>query len=171
MCIWVWIWALSFLLYPRVKCLYLNGICIQDSFLFLKDLKEAVYNSNQEVTSVKQLSAVYDYKTWLKPFIITPHNHTAPHNFLFRCNESGSSVMLYRNWSTDEWLPQTPNDGLMLLKVFMHVFRSDSLYIRMNDLPWFPLWILYESWWHSLSSNYRTSPLELPPNFPLLMTS
>ena len=129
---------MSFFLYPRIKCvnkcLYLNGICIQDSFLFLKDLKEALQQQSR-VTSVKQLSAVYDYKTWLKPFIITPHNHTAPHNFLFRCNESGSSVMLYRDWSTDEWLPQTPNDGLMLLKVFMHVFRSDSLYIRMNDLP------------------------------------
>lgn len=86
----------------------------------LKDLKEAVYNSNQEVTSVKQLSAIYDYKTWLKPFINTPHNHTAPHNFLFQCNESGSAVMLYRNWSSDEWRPQTPDDELMLLKVFMH---------------------------------------------------
>ena len=98
----------------------------------LKDLKEAVYNSNQEVTSVKQLSAIYDYKTWLKPFINTPHNHTAPHNFLFRCNESGNAVMLYRNWSSDEWQPQTPDDELMLLKVFMHnnyytcMFRSDS---------------------------------------------
>ena len=36
--------------------------------------------------------------------------------------------MLYRNWSTDQWLPQTPGDGLMLLKVFMYVFRSDSMY-------------------------------------------
>ena len=93
----------------------------------LKDLKEAVYNSNQEVTSVKQLSAVYDYKTWLKPFINTPHGHTSPHNFLFQCNEKGSAVMFYRNWSTDEWLPKTPDDGVMLLKVLMHVFRSDSL--------------------------------------------
>ena len=93
----------------------------------LKDLKEAVYNSNQEVTSVKQLSAVYDYKTWLKSFINTPHGHTSAHNFLFQCNEKGSAVMFYRNWSTDEWLPKTPDDGVMLLKVLMHVFRSDSL--------------------------------------------
>ena len=127
----VCVWALSFCLHPRVGASFFNFVLhrllFKIPFTFsLKVLKEAVWISNQEVTSVKQLSAMYDYMTWLKPFINTPHNHTAPHNFLFRCNVSGSAEMLYQNWSTDEWLPQTPNDGL---KVFMHefIYRSESL--------------------------------------------
>lgn len=74
-------------------------------------------NSNQEITSVKCLDAIYDYKGWLSPHINTPHNHTTPHNFMFQCDEKGTALMYYRNWSSDEWLPPPPQPGIELLKV------------------------------------------------------
>ena len=76
-----------------------------------------MYNSNQEIVGVKQLRRVFDYKSWLLPYIETRHNHTAPHNFLFHLGSKGKVVMFYRNWSSDDWLPAPPKDGLMILKV------------------------------------------------------
>ena len=36
------------------------------------DLEQAVCNSNQEIVGVKQLRRVFDYKSWLLPYIETP---------------------------------------------------------------------------------------------------
>ena len=85
--------------------------------MYLIDLREAVFNSNQEIASVTHLNAIYDFKGWLAPYINTPHNHTTPHNFLFMCNDDGNAVMLYRNWSSDQWLPPPPQPAIQLLKV------------------------------------------------------
>ena len=81
------------------------------------DLEQAVYNSNQDIVEVKQLKRIVDYKSWIKPFIDTPHYHTAPHNFVFRLSNEGKAVMHYRKWSSDSWLPAAPKEGLSLLKV------------------------------------------------------
>ena len=40
------------------------------------DLKQAAYNSNHDITSVKNFTVLYDYKSWLSPYINTPHYHT-----------------------------------------------------------------------------------------------
>ena len=77
-------------------------------------MKEALYHSDQDIKSVKQLEYLFDVKSWIIPYIDTPQNHTNPHNFLFRQNEKGEAVMLYRNWSSDPWVK---GDGLKLLKV------------------------------------------------------
>ena len=77
-------------------------------------MKEALYHSDQDIKSVKKLEYLFDVKSWIIPYIDTPHNHTNPHNFMFRNNENGEAVMLYRNWSSDTWVT---SDGLKLLKV------------------------------------------------------
>ena len=81
------------------------------------DLKQAAYNSNHDITSVKNFTVLYDYKSWLSPYINTPHNHTTPHNFLYQMDARGKAVMVYQNWSSDQWLPSHPKPGLELLKV------------------------------------------------------
>ena len=81
------------------------------------DLEQAVYNSDQEIVGVKQLRRVFDYKSWLLPYTETPHNHTAPHNFHFCMGSGGKVVMFYCNWSSNDWLPAPPKDGLTILKI------------------------------------------------------
>jgi hypothetical protein len=66
---------------------------------------------------VTQLKQLYDYKKWVKPHIDTPHEHTNPHNFLFRLNSKKEAIMLYRNWSSDSWISGPEGEGLKLLKV------------------------------------------------------
>ena len=91
------------------------------------ELEEAILNSDQRIIRVRQIEELYDIKAWIKPYINTPHGHTNPHNFLFRQSTSGRAEMLYRNWSSDPWLPAAPEPGLLLLKV------SSSKYIDLDD--------------------------------------
>ena len=88
-------------------------------------------NSNHHVVKVTEIQEVYDDKTWLKPCIDTPHRHTSPHNFLFRRNQHGKAEMLYRNWSSDAWMPQAPKTGLVLLKVSILLSRAASYSISL----------------------------------------
>ena len=81
------------------------------------DLKSTVINSNHEIVGVKELMQIRDIKGWLTPVINTPEKHSNPHNFLFRRNVDGKAEMYYRNWSSDPWLPEMPNLGLILLSV------------------------------------------------------
>lgn len=89
-----------------------------------------MYNSDQVIVEVKQLKRVFDYKSWLLPYIETPHHHTAPHNFLFRMGSERKVVMFYRNWSSDDWLPAPPKDGLTILKVIYCYQLANSYNLR-----------------------------------------
>ena len=93
------------------------------------DLEEAVFQSSHDIVGAKQLRRILDYKSWLLPYIETPHHHTAPHNFLFRMGSEEKVVMFYRNWSSDNWLPAPPNDGLTILKVYYIVTNNNSCII------------------------------------------
>ena len=85
--------------------------------LYHAELEEAVLNSDQKIVGARDVHELYDIKSWMKPYIDTPHGHTNPHNFLFRQNRNGRAEMLYRNWSSDPWLPAAPEPGKLLLKV------------------------------------------------------
>ena len=81
------------------------------------DLKQGILSSDHQLQEVSEIDQVFDAKAWIKPQIDTPRGHTNPHNFLFRMGENGKAEMLYRNWSSDEWIPRAPERGLQLLKV------------------------------------------------------
>lgn len=74
-------------------------------------------SSDQQVKEVTEVDVLYDFKAWLLPHIDTPHGHTNPHNFLFHIGEDGKAEMKYRNWSSDPWMPTSPQPGIVLLKV------------------------------------------------------
>lgn len=79
-------------------------------------------NSNHEIVGVKEIKQIRDIKAWLTTVMNTPEKHSNPHNFLFRRNLQGKAQMYYRNWSSDAWLPDTPNPGLILLRVSLSPF-------------------------------------------------
>ena len=89
---------------------------------------------------MSEIDKVFDVKAWIKPLIETPSGHSNPHNFLFRLGETGKAEMFYRNWSSDEWTPKTPEPGLQLLKVrivTMQYIPHDILFIHseFQSLP------------------------------------
>ena len=82
-------------------------------------------------------SAVYNYKTWLKPFISTPHNHTAPHNFYFDAMRVGVQ------WCCTGTGVQM-NGYLKPLMMDWCFSRYSCMCLGQtacNDLPWFRWWI------------------------------
>ena len=92
---------------------------------FYVDLKSiVVINSNHEIVGVKELKQMRDIKGWLTPIINTLEKHSNPHNFHFRRNVNGKAEMFYRNWSSDPWLPEMPNPGLILLSVSSHNYYA-----------------------------------------------
>ena len=97
------------------------------------DLKSTVINSNHEIVGVKELKQMRDIKGWLTAVINTSEKHSNPHNFLFRRNVNGKAGMFYRNWSSNLWLPEMPNPGLILLIVSSYI----PIILFVLNIPYF----------------------------------
>ena len=61
---------------------------------------KAFVKTNKHRASLEVL--LFDWKGWLKPFILSITGHSRPHVFYFKWNEDESKVLMtFKNWSTD----------------------------------------------------------------------
>ena len=67
---------------------------------FPKLAERAFMKSNKHRLTLEVL--LFDWKKWLKPFILSVHGLTAPHAFCLKWNDDESKVMMTcKNWWTD----------------------------------------------------------------------
>ena len=92
------------------------------SYCYYVALIQATKASNHSVRDVATVSYIFDIRAWLAPHIQEIHCHTYPHIFLFKKNESGKGVMLYKHWSHENW--EFPEGDSAILKVsILHITR------------------------------------------------
>ena len=70
------------------------------------------------------LPKMYDVKGWLDPVLKPLYNHSHPHLFKFVRDTDGNSLMLYKHWSDDMWLPQEGSGILLLQVIFIGCYNA-----------------------------------------------
>ena len=78
-------------------------------------LMQAVKSCNHNVKQVDTVIHMFNIREWIMPHLNEIHYHTQPHIFLFKRNEAGKAIMLYKQWSHESW--QSPEGDSVMLKV------------------------------------------------------
>ena len=77
----------------------------------LEALRRLISSSYTPHPSTVHMENIYDFKTWIRPFVATFQNHGSPHVFRFTKNERGEVEMVYRllaGGEGKEWLSEEP---------------------------------------------------------------
>ena len=97
-------------------------------------MMQATKACNHNVKEVGTVNHMFNIREWIVPHLNEIHYHTQPHIFLFKRNESGKAVMLYKQWSNENW--QSPDGVSVMLKVssalnqVLHIYTYMNLYLH-----------------------------------------